>query len=239
MTRTALLLLPLLASACVDDGPSEPLASAPSSVSVFVTVDADAATSVVDVELGGGASMVESEAGPCFRASDELTATYDDRPMTLVDRGGWQGALDGTYDCAPVQLHLDDVAARPGQPSTIRISDGSATWTIAATDLATADLALTKTPTRAGVPGEITWASAASFLDTPFVTLAGQGDLPEPISNLATDANRVTFNVYVHATPIATIRIDASRRVEATTCEGPTRCTLALSVKRAFALTLQ
>ncbi|HUJ57047.1 MAG TPA: hypothetical protein VLX92_01070 [Kofleriaceae bacterium] len=246
MSKTLLVAsLPFLAlSACTDDlgGPTTPLSAIQSGVGVEAEnnpTDALGNTRPsIDLTFGGGPSAVATETGPCPRVSDDVKATFDGAAMTLVQRGGWSGAWDGTYDCDPIELELDGATPAPGLTSTIVISEGSTTWTIAGVDMLTADFTLVQAPTREGQPAVLSWPSASAFHDTPYIALLGQGGGPETTSAPVVSGNTVSFTIPPHATSDATIQISADRDVTATTCDGPSSCYVNLAAGAQFTMTV-
>ena len=242
MSKLVLVSLPFVTFAACTTGPTEPL-SALNGKGISISgmndpaSDYGSTTPSIDVVFGGGPVAVADNTGPCDRVSG-LSGTFDGADMDVIHEGGWQGAFDGTYDCMPIELRLDNATATTGT-STITISDGGTTWTIEAGGLLANDFTLEQPPTREGQPAIVTWPSATTFLSAPYVQFLGSGGDPEEITTPVVTGNQVSFTVSPFVTTLtATIQIEAARDAVVTRCDGPGTCAATVSAGAKLAMTL-
>ena len=223
-------------TACTDAPPSTPISGLSNAHVGLVTSAGPAGESAVQVSI--------SAAG-CPTLANDVSATYDGQPMVRVAAGGVASSFEGP-DCGDIAFSLDTAAANPGQPSAFVLHDATATWTVSGLDLLTDDVS-TSSALSHGQLATVTWPSAPTIasayieFDNRYGDLQFSAQLPDfatPASG-AIVGNTLQFPVPATTAGYGTLVVHGSRTPEVLRCDGPASCTLAVSVAKELAVTIQ
>lgn len=175
----------------------------------------------------------------CVRITDEVTATFDGRPLGSIGRGGWEDSvIDGTCTSAAFAFLGPTTRAT----SSLVIADSTATWTIDASRLFANDLVLESSATS---PVHLTWGSAgeitqadAELSDADGVLVWSSHNFGDavPSASVAVIGNVLAVTAPSMGTGVRTLAVSATRAADADVCDGPARCAITARAGREFPL---